>query len=44
MVSFVAIILCVASQRAFIVVIVYLAMPQSGNFWIHPRKTRVANS
>jgi hypothetical protein len=35
-VSFVAINLCVASQRVFIVVIVYFVMTQSGNFWIHP--------
>jgi len=27
----------VASQRVFIVVIVYFVMTQSGNFWIHPR-------
>jgi hypothetical protein len=36
-VSFVAITLCVASQLMFIVVSVYFVMPQSGNFWIHPR-------
>jgi hypothetical protein len=36
-VSFAAIILCVASQRVFIVVVVYFVMTQSGNFWIHPR-------
>jgi hypothetical protein len=36
-VSFAAIILCVASQRVFIVVSVYFVMTQSGNFWIHPR-------
>jgi hypothetical protein len=35
-VSFPAINLCVASQRVFIVVVIYLAN-QSGNFWIHPR-------
>jgi hypothetical protein len=36
-VSFVAITLCVASQRVFIVVVVYFGMlsTQSGNFWIH---------
>jgi hypothetical protein len=32
-VSFAVIILCVASERVFIVVV----MTQSGNFWIHPR-------
>jgi len=37
-VSFAATILCVASQRVFIVVSVYFVMTQSGNFWIHPRK------
>jgi len=37
-VSFAAVTLCVASQRVFIiVVIVYLVITQSGNFWIHPR-------
>jgi hypothetical protein len=36
-VSFAAISLCVASQRVFIAVSVYLFMTQSGNFWIHPR-------
>jgi hypothetical protein len=36
-VSFAAITLCIASQRVFIVVSVYLFMTQSGNFWIHPR-------
>jgi glucose uptake protein GlcU len=35
--SFAAITLCVASQRVFVVVSVYLIMIQSGNFWIHPR-------
>jgi hypothetical protein len=35
LVSFVAITLCVASQRVFIVV-VYFFMTQSGNFWIYP--------
>jgi hypothetical protein len=34
-VSFVAITLCVASQRV-IVVVVYFVMTQSGNLWIHP--------
>jgi hypothetical protein len=33
-VSFVAIVLCVASQRVFVVV--YFVMTLSGNFWIHP--------
>jgi hypothetical protein len=36
-VSFAAITFCVASQRVFIVVIVYFIMTQSGNFWIHSR-------
>jgi len=31
-----AISLCVASQRVFIVAVVYFVMTQSGNFWIHP--------
>jgi hypothetical protein len=35
-VSFVAITLCVASQRVFVIV-VYFIMTQCGNFWIHPR-------
>jgi hypothetical protein len=35
-VSFAAIILCVASQRVFIVVVISLST-QSGNFWIYPR-------
>jgi hypothetical protein len=40
LVSFVAITLCVAFQRAFVVVvIVYFVMTQSGNFWIHLRKS-----
>jgi hypothetical protein len=34
-VSFAAITLCVASQRVFIVVIVYFVMTLSGKFWIH---------
>jgi hypothetical protein len=34
---FAAITLCVASQRAFILVSVYFVMTQSGNFRIHPR-------
>jgi hypothetical protein len=38
LVSFAAIILCVASQGVFIDV-VYLVMTQSRNFWIHPRPT-----
>jgi len=33
----VALILCVASQRVFIVVVVYFVMTQSGNFWIYLR-------
>jgi hypothetical protein len=36
-VSFAAITLCVASQRVFIIVIVYFIMTESGNFWIHRR-------
>jgi hypothetical protein len=41
-VSFATIKLCVASQLVFIVVSVYILLStQSGNFWIHPRKTRV---
>jgi hypothetical protein len=42
-VSFVAITLCVDSQRVFIVVVVVVVVlfislsTQSGNFWIHPR-------
>jgi hypothetical protein len=36
-VSCAAINLCVASQRVFIVVIVYFVMNHSGNFWIYPR-------
>jgi len=36
-VRFAAIILCIASQRVFIVVVVYFVMIQSGNFSIHPR-------
>jgi hypothetical protein len=36
--SFVAITICVASQRVFVVVVVvYLVMIQSKNFLIHPR-------
>jgi hypothetical protein len=48
-VSFVAITLCVASQRVFVVVVVvvvvvvavavYFVMTQSGNFRIHPRRS-----
>jgi hypothetical protein len=34
-VSFVAITICVASQRVFVVA-VYFVMTQSGNFWIRP--------
>jgi hypothetical protein len=37
-VSFAAITLCIASQRAFVVV-VYFVMAQSGNFRIHSRIT-----
>jgi hypothetical protein len=37
LVSFATITLCVASQRVFVVVVVYFIMTQSGNFWIHPR-------
>jgi hypothetical protein len=34
--NFAAITLCVASQRVFIVVSVYISLStQSGNFWIH---------
>jgi len=33
-VSFVAITLCIASQRLFIVIVVYFVMTQSENFWI----------
>jgi hypothetical protein len=40
-VSFTAITLCIASQWVFtvvvVVVVVYLVMTQSGNFWIYPR-------
>jgi hypothetical protein len=35
LVSFTAITLCFASQRVFIVDVVYFVMTQSGNFWIH---------
>jgi hypothetical protein len=35
LVSFAAITLCVASQRVFFIVVVYLVMTQSGNFWIY---------
>jgi hypothetical protein len=38
LVSFAPVTLCVASQRVFIVVIVYFVMTQSGNVWIHPRR------
>jgi len=38
LVSFAAIILYASSQRVFtVVVVVYLVVTQSGNFWIHPR-------
>jgi hypothetical protein len=43
-VSFAAITLCVASQRVFIVVIVYFVMTQYGNFWIYPRMHERENS
>jgi len=36
-VSSVAITLCIASQRVFIVVSVYFIIIQSGNFWLYPR-------
>jgi hypothetical protein len=39
-VSFAAIILCVASQRVFVVVVVVVVISlstQSGNLWIYPR-------
>jgi hypothetical protein len=39
-VSFAAITLCVASQRVFIVVRLYIVVTQSGNFWIHPRSCK----
>jgi hypothetical protein len=39
LVSFAAITLCVASQRVFVIVVVYFVMTQSGNFWIYPRST-----
>jgi hypothetical protein len=43
-VSFVAISLCVASQRVFVVIVVfYFVMTQSGNFWIHPRTLTVSS-
>jgi hypothetical protein len=39
LIRFAAITLCVAFRRVFIVVVVvvYLVMTQSGNFWIYPR-------
>jgi hypothetical protein len=41
-VSFASVTLCVASQRVFIFVVVYfVTMTQSGNFWIHSRKLSV---
>jgi hypothetical protein len=48
-VSFVAITLCVASQRVFVVVVVvvivvYFVMTQSGNFWIHPHSKAIGRS
>jgi hypothetical protein len=36
-VNFAAITLCVASQRVFVVVVIYFVTTQSGNFWIHSR-------
>jgi hypothetical protein len=36
-VSFAAVTPCVASQRVYIVVLVYVVMTQSGNVWIHRR-------
>jgi hypothetical protein len=36
LVSFAPITLCVASQRAFIVLFISFVKTQSGNFWIHP--------
>jgi len=35
-VSFVAITLCVASQRVITKISLYFVTTQSGNFWIHP--------
>jgi hypothetical protein len=35
-VSFAAITLCVASERVFIVDVIYFVMTKFGNFWIHP--------
>jgi hypothetical protein len=40
LVSFAAITLCIASQRAIQNVSVYFLMIQSGNVWIHPRISR----
>jgi hypothetical protein len=38
LVSFAAITLCVASQRGFVIVVVFISLStQSGNFWIHRR-------
>jgi hypothetical protein len=42
--SFAAITLCVASQPVFIFDIVYFVMTQSGNFWLHPRISKVPGS
>jgi hypothetical protein len=39
-VSFAAITICVASRRVFIVVVYFVIMTQSGNFWKHPRRPR----
>jgi hypothetical protein len=36
-VRFAAVILGVASQGVFIIIVVYSSSTQSGNFWIHPR-------
>jgi len=40
-VSFATITLCVASQRVFIVTVVYFVTTRYGNFWIHPRMARM---
>jgi hypothetical protein len=39
LVSFATVTLCVASQRVSIFVSIYFFMTQSGNLWIHPRKS-----
>jgi len=43
LVSFAAIILCIVSERVFLVVSVYIVMTQSGNFWIHIRMFTTAH-